>query len=136
VADDRPLEKWFALEMGKLRDGIVTAPCSVSDLLLEDAPSVATRGGAPFVFDKAVLARVGAALSPLERRRLRLPVTFFVDSEMPEDAYLADETAVALLRALGEAPTLASREGKAWVGHARARDIAARFPTVFQFVVL
>ena len=129
------IDRWVALEMGKLREGLVLAPRPLSDVLLEDAPAATTRGGGAHAFDKPVLQRFADALSPLERRRLRVPVTFYVDHELPDDAYVADETAARLLAALGEVPEGAGmREGKLWLGHARARAIAQRHPTAFQFV--
>lgn len=132
---DGPIDRWIALEMGKVREGLVLAPRPLGDLLMEDAPTAPTRGGGVHAFDKAVLRRLGDALSPLDRRRLRVPVTFYVDHELPEDAYLADEVAARLLHALGDVPApLSAREGKYWVGHARARAIAARHPSAFQFV--
>lgn len=137
VVREGVIDRWVALEMGKLREGLVLAPRSLSDLLLEDAPAATTRGGAPHAFDKAVLRRFADALSPLDRRRLRVPVTFYVDHELPDDAYVPDETVARLLVALGEVPPEAGlREGRLWLGHARARAIAGRHPTAFQFVQL
>ena len=129
------IDRWVALEMGKLREGLVLAPRPLSDLLLEEAPAATTRGGGTHAFDGDVLRRFADALSPLDRRRLRLPVTFYVDHELPDDAYVADETAARLLVGLGEVPAgVGVREGRLWLGHARARALAQRHPTGFQFV--
>lgn len=129
------IDKWIALEMGKLREGLVLSPRSLGDVLLEDVPTATTRGGGVHAFDKAVLQRFADALSPLDRRRLKVPITFYVDHDMPDDAYLSDEAAARLLVALGDVPSgAAPREGKLWLGHARARGIAARYPSAFQFV--
>lgn len=131
------VERWMAIEMGRLRDAMVTQPRSLAELLLDDAPAATTRGGAPHPFDRAMLQRFGAALSPLTRRKLRLPITFYVESEMPTEAYLTDEAAMALLRALGEVPAaLDARDGRLWLAHARARDIAERYAGAFQFSLL
>ena len=131
------LEKWFALEMRRVRDAMVTQPRSLSDLMLEDAPSVRTRGGELHAFDKAMLQRFHDALSPLTRRKLRLPVTFYVDSELPGEAYVQDEAAATLLRTLGEVPAaLEPRAGRLWLSHARARDISERWRGAFQFSMM
>jgi uncharacterized protein (UPF0216 family) len=123
--------------MSKLRETLVAAPRPLSDLLLEERPTVRTRGGGERGFDKAVLERFRDVLSPLERRRLRLPATFFVEHEMPEDAYVSDPAAVRLLQALGEVPPEQDpRDGRLWLGHARARAIAQRHPSAFQFAHL
>lgn len=135
MRDGSAIDRWIALEMRKLSEGLVTAPRPLGDLLLEAAPSAPTRGGGAHSFDPAVLARLASALSALDRRRVRLPVTFYVHHEMPDDAYVADEAAGRLLHALGEVPLgLEPREGRLWLGHARARAIAAKHPTAFQFV--
>jgi len=67
---------------------------AVSDLAIEEGPATATRGGAAHAFDRDVVRRIHEALSPLERRRVRLPVTFYVEHELPEDAYVSDEAAL------------------------------------------
>lgn len=127
-------ERWIALEMGNLQRAFVSVTRPLPELLQEETPSARTRGGEPHVFDKDALARVREALGPLARRRLRLPVTFYVDKDLPDDAYVPDETAAQLLRGLGEVPeTLQMREGRLWIAHSRARAIADRHPTVFQF---
>jgi uncharacterized protein (UPF0216 family) len=135
--EEDALQRWMALEMSKLRETLVAATRSLSDLLLEERPAARTRGGGEHAFDKAVLERFRGVLSPLERRSLRLPVTFFVEHEMPEDAYVSDPTAARLLQALGEVPPGQDlRNGRLWLGHARARAIAARYPSAFQFAHL
>lgn len=128
------MDRWIALEMGSFQKAFVAAPRPLHELLLEEAPSARTRGGEAHPFDRAVLERFQDALGPLARRRLRLPVTFYVDKDLSEDAYLQDETAMELLRGLGEAPADAEpRDGKLWMGHVRARAIAERYPGAFQF---
>lgn len=134
---DIPVEKWFALEMGRVHEGLVISPRPLHELLAEDAPSAPTRGGGVHAFDKAMLERAAALLSPLERRRLRLPVTFYVDKDVDADAYVADASAIALLRALGAvAPGTEPRDGRVWLGLARARLVAARHASLFQFALL
>lgn len=99
------LERWMALEMARVQQSLVAAPRPLGDLLMEDAPAARTRGGDEHRFDPQVLRRFADALGPLARRRLRLPATFFVDKDLAQDAYLADEAAADLLRALGEVPS-------------------------------
>lgn len=131
------MERWIALEMVRFQSSFVSAARPLHELLLEDEPAAPTRGGDAHRFDKAVLRRLNDALGPLDQRRLRLPVTFYVDKDMPDDAYVQDGVAANLLRALGEVPAeLEVREGRLWVGHARARAVAQRHPTAFQFVYL
>lgn len=128
------MEKWIALEMVRLQSSFVPSARPLHELLAEAEPQAPTRGGDPHRFDREVLRRFDAALGPLDRRRLRLPITFYVDKDMPADAYLQDPVAAALLRALDEVPDVEMREGKLWVGHVRAQALAKRHPTAFQFV--
>ena len=128
------MDRWIALEMGRLQKAFVASPRFVHELLLEESPAASTKGGEPHRFDKAVLRRLHDALGPLDQRRLRLPATFYVDKDLETDAYVTDPTIVNLLRALGEVPEAEMRDGKLWVGHARARAISSRHPTAFQFV--
>src|SRR5438874_202688 len=122
--EDPTVERWMALEMARLRESLVAATRPVSDLAREERPATTTRGGAAHAFDREVVRRIHDALSPLERRRVRLPVTFYVEHELPEDAYVSDEAALTLLQKLGElAPSSQLRDGRAWIGHARARAI-------------
>lgn len=131
------MERWVATEMLRFQESFVPAPRHLHELMLEDAPSATTRKGEPHLFDKQALARIHEALGPLDRRRLRLPATFYVDKEMPDDAYLTDEIAAGLLRALGEVPAEREmREGRLWVGHAKARLLADRYRGAFQFSYL
>lgn len=127
----------MALEMSRVQQGLVSAPRPLGDLLMEEAPAARTRGGDEHRFDPQMLRRFADALGPLARRKLRLPATFFVDKDLAEDAYLADEAAAELLRALGEVPReLEMRDGRLWLAHARARDIAERHRGAFQFSYL
>lgn len=130
------MERWIALEMVKLQSSFVAAPRFAHELADEEEPQAPTKGGGFHRFDRAVVRRLLDALGPLDQRRLRLPITFYVDKDLPDDAYLSDPTAASLLRALGEVPAgVELREGRLWVGHARARAVASRHPTAFQFVL-
>ena len=137
MVGERAMERWIATEMLRFQEGFVPAPRPLHELILEDEPAAKTRTGERHAFDKAALARFHEALGPLDRRRLRLPLTFYVDKEMPDDAYLTDEVALRLLLALGEIPPeTAMRDGRLWVAHARARMLAGKHRGAFQFSYL
>ena len=135
MVEEPALEKWLALEMTRFHRSFVGQPRVLGDLVREEEPTATTRGGELHRYDAAALRRIHDALGPLARRRVRLPATFFVDKELPDDAHVADEAAIDMLRALGEVPPgSVAREGKLWLGLARARLIAERYPGAFQFV--
>lgn len=135
MVEERALERWFALEMTRFHRAFVAQPRPIGDLVLEAEPTAATKGGELHRYDIEAVRRIHAALGPLARRRVRLPVTFFVDKDLPTDAHVADEPAIEMLHALGELPPGSlAREGKLWLGLARARLVAERYPGAFQFV--
>lgn len=135
IPDERAMDRWFALEMARLHRAFVAQPRPVAELWADAAPTAATKGGEVHRYDVATVRRIHDALSPLARRRVRLPVTFIVHQDTPSDAHVADEPAIELLRALGEiSPEAKAREGKIWMGLTRARLIAERYPGAFQFV--
>ena len=137
VVEEGTLAKWFGLEMARVQEGFVPRARPLADLLLEDHPSAPTRSGEFHVFDKAVLQRFHDAMGAFDRRRLRLPLTFYVDKDMPDDAYLTEEIAVRLLKALGEIPAgKEPREGRLWLAHTNARLLAQRHRGAFQFAYL
>lgn len=135
AVDEGVLGKWFAFEMGSTAKALVTATRPLMELLDEGAPPLKTRGGEPHAVPREVLERFRDALGPLDRRRLRLPVTFYVDKDYSADAALHDETAIRLLFALGEVPAgREARDGKLWLSHAQAQAIAGRHKGAFQFL--
>lgn len=137
VVREGTLERWMMLEMGKVRDALVTQPRPLFELLQQEKPSATTRGGLPHHFDKAMLERFHESLSPLTRRRLRLPVTFYVENGMPTEAYVADEAAAALLHALEEVPaSIAFRNDRLWLSHAKAIMLLQRWKGAFQVAYL
>lgn len=135
MVEEGTMERWFALEMTRFHRAFVAQPRSLAELLTESEPTAPTKSGDLHRYDINTLRRIHDALSPLARRRVKLPATFFVDKDLPNDASVADEPTIQMLHALGEVPpgTL-PREGRLWLGHTRARLIAERYPGAFQFV--
>lgn len=135
MVDPGAIDRWMAHEMGGLAKSMVAGSRILGDLLLEDEPAATTRGGDPHVYDKAALRALAERLGPLARRRLKIPVTFWVDKDVSDDAYVQDESAADALRRIGVVPEdREMRGGKLWLSLALAHETAAKYPTVFQFV--
>ena len=135
MVEEGALERWFALEMTRFHRSFVARPRPLAELIAESDPMAETKGGEAHRYDVATLRRLHDTLPPLTRRRVRLPATFFVDKELPDDAHVSDAATIDMLHALGEVPSSSGpRDGKLWVGHAKARLIAAKYPGAFQFV--
>lgn len=131
------MDRWFALEMARVQQSIVRMPRHLVELLLDPEPRAETKGGEPYRFDPEALHRFGDGLPILTRHFLRVPVFFYADKEAPDSAYVADVHAADALRFHGLVPeNRRMHEGKLWLGIALARDIANRYPTLFQFVLL
>jgi uncharacterized protein (UPF0216 family) len=129
--DQGPLDRWFALEMRALQQGLVKVAKPLADLVAEEAPSAVTAGG-PYYFDRAALRALHDALPLLTRHRLRLPILVLLDKDVPGNGTVLDRTAQEALVELGLTPTI-PRDGKLWASELLLRDAARRFPTCFQF---
>lgn len=114
--------------------GNVRSPRPLRQLLREEEPSAPTREGGVHRFDVDALRRLAEALPPILRTDLRVPILFFVDHEIPENAFVMDAPAAEALRRLGVTQAR-PRDGKLWVSVALARRFAQEYPTVAQFVV-
>lgn len=132
--DDRAIERWMSLEIGKVHEGLVRAPRPLVELLFEERPVAATRAG-EHAFDKDALRALADALSPLTRARLKVPIVVFLDSDVPGEGYVADAAAIRAVLETGAAKTT-PQDGKVWMSESLARDLARRFPTCVQFVML
>ena len=132
--DDRVLQRWLRLELGRMNDGIVAARPTLAELLERPEPVALTRGGEEYRFDRSVLRLLADRLPGTLQRRLRLPVLFFASSDVPDSVALQDPHAFEALRILGEISGLREfRDGRAWVGRAIGYGLLARYPTAFQF---
>lgn len=129
------LERWLKLELGKVHDGLVRGQMPLSTLLAMDEPVAQTKGGQPHPFDAEALEAFAEDLSEETRGRLKLPIFVYLDKDAMGNCYVGDAAAVRALVELDEART-EPRDGKLWMGTALARDLARRYPTLFQFVML
>lgn len=133
------LQRWMRIEMASVTNALVTATRVIGDLAADvaagDVPQTRTRGGEPFVYDADAVLRLNAVLSPLQRRRLRVPVTVWAGQDVPDAASIADAVAVDALKAVGRVrPDQEMTGGRLWLSLSLAHDVAREFPTLFQFV--
>lgn len=136
ITDDGVFNRWMRLEMGRINDGIVAERRTLQELLATDRPASTTKGGTEYVFDAAVLRRLGEALPPECQRRLRLPILFYFDAHVKDSCYLADEIAVKALQRLGDLSAMREmHERRLWVGRAIAFSLIGKYPTAVQIVM-
>jgi uncharacterized protein (UPF0216 family) len=136
VSEEAVLMKWMRLEIGRINDGVVAERKRLSQLLREDRPAAATKGGGEHTFDKDVLALMEATLPRDLTRRLRLPILFYFDATVPDSCFLADDAAVQALRHLGDiSPLRRMQNGRLWVAKPIAYAIMSKYPTTVQIVM-
>ncbi len=123
------------MEIGRINEGMVAERKTLSHLLAEKIPSSITKGGKTYRFNPKALERIANAMEPALQDRLRLPILFYADIDVPDSCYLTDPVALTVLQALGEiSPLREMREGRLWVARPIAYAILHRYPTVFQII--
>ncbi|UCH88642.1 MAG: DUF61 family protein [Thermoplasmata archaeon] len=129
-------EKWINLEYRKLNQNLVARPPFLSDLLKMDRPAAQTRGGEEYVFDLRALKELAKRIPDHYHSNLRLPIFFYSSVNVADSCYLADETAVEVLKHTNDLNQLYRfREGKLWISKPLAFELANKYPTLIQFVM-
>lgn len=123
----RALDRWIALELGRINAGLVVQRKSLAQLLAEPRPICVTREGGEHGFDRGALERLAAVLTPAEAGTLRLPITLFATGEVEDHVYVAEELAARTLRALEKyGRAFPFREGRMYLPHSLAVDLVQR----------
>jgi uncharacterized protein (UPF0216 family) len=136
ITDESVLVRWMGLEIAKINEGVVTQRKSLAVLLAEKNPLSVTKKGDTYHFDPSVIATLGKALQDDQKRKLRLPILFYLSPDVPDSCMCPDEAALAALQVLGEVSTLRTfEEGRFWVSRPIAYAIMKKYPTVVQIVM-
>jgi uncharacterized protein (UPF0216 family) len=136
ITEESVLTRWMGMEVARINDSVVAGRKTLAVLLAEESPGAVTRGGGEYHFSREVLSVLANRLSAEIRGTLKLPIFFFIDVDVRDSCYLADETAVQALRVLGdlgEGRRLSG--GRLWVARALAYAIARKYPTAVQFAM-
>jgi hypothetical protein len=136
ITDESVLVRWMGLEIAKINEGVVTQRRSLAVLLAEKNPSSVTKKGDTYHFDPSVIAILGKALPDDLKRKLRLPILFYLSPDVTDSCMCPDEPALATLQVLGEVSTLRTFEaGRFWVSRPIAYAIMKKYPTAVQIVM-
>jgi uncharacterized protein (UPF0216 family) len=136
ITEESVLTRWMGMEVARINDSVVAGRKTLAVLLAEESPMAVTRGGGEYHFNREVLSALADRLPGEIRGTLNLPILFFIDVDVRDSCYIADETAVQALRALGdlgEGRRLSG--GRLWVARALAYAIARKYPTAVQFAM-
>jgi hypothetical protein len=134
--DESVLRRWMGLEMRKVNESVADARIPLFTLLRMERPVTVTRGGQEFRFDRRVLEEIASRLPVALQKKLRLPVIFYYDMDVPTSCFLSDSVAFEALQEMGEL----SRErvwegGRAFVGRAIVFALMRSYPTAFQIMM-
>jgi len=134
--DESALRRWMGLEMRKINEGIVAARVSLPTLLEMENPVTITRGGQEFRFDRNVLEKIASRLPAALCKKLRLPVVFYFDMDVPSSCFLSDSVALEALQEMGELSRERVMEGgRIFIGRAIVFDLVRSYPTAFQIMM-
>jgi hypothetical protein len=123
-------------EINKINEGIVFERKSLAQLLLEDKPTAKTKTGKDHLFDTSTLKDLSEKLPKNLHDKLKLPILFFFDNQVPDSCYLSDAYALQALQTMGEISRLRTmQQGKLWVGKSIAYSIMKKYPTAVQIVM-
>ncbi|WP_094227532.1 DUF61 family protein [Methanolobus psychrotolerans] len=136
ASDDSILMRWMRLEIGKINDGIVSKRKSLAQLLTEEKPASWTKSGKEHVFDKDVLQSLSEKLPFDLHEKLKLPIIFFSDTQVPDSCYLNDPLALEAFQIVGELSMMRRmQQGKLWVARSIVYTIMKKYPTVVQIAM-
>ena len=136
ITDESVLSRWISLEVSRLNDGLVIDRKPVALLLSLERPSSVTKKGDEYLFDPKVVATIAKALSDDLRRRLRLPILFYLSSDTPYSCSCQDAAALSALQLLGEiSPLRTMQEDRFWVSRPIVYEILKKYPTAVQIVI-
>lgn len=134
--DEPVLSRWISLEVSRMNEGLVRERKPLSLLLESEKPCSVTKKGEPYYFDKPVIGALGKSLPKDLQRQLRLPIQFFLSSDVPGSCSCPDARALAALQLLGEVSTLRTIQGdRFWVSRPIAYAIMKKYPTAVQIVM-
>ncbi|HYM38592.1 MAG TPA: DUF61 family protein [Thermoplasmata archaeon] len=118
------VDRWIALELGRMNAGLVVERKTLATLLAEPQPVCRTREGDPHPFDPAALRRLADVLTREETESLRLPITVLATGDLEDSAYVSEELAAKTLRAVeGFGPAFPYRGGRMYLPHSLAVDL-------------
>ena len=136
ITDESVLTRWMGIEVAKMNEGLVQQRERLSVLLTEKEPVSVTKKGDTYHFDPAVIRALGSALPEDLRRKIRLPVLFYMSPDTPGSCSCPDEAALAALQILGEVSTLRTFTGdRFWVSRPIVYAIMKKYPTAVQIVM-
>lgn len=134
--DERVLRRWISLEIGKMNDGVVSARVPLQELLDMEKPVAVTRGGKEHRFDRSVLQKISAMITPELCRTLKLPVVFYYSMEVSDSCMLSDPKALTAFQEMGELSRERKMEGgTVWVGRAIVFELIRKYPTAVQIMM-
>jgi len=135
ITDESVFSRWIRIEIARMNDGLVVDRIPLELLLKAEKPSAVTKKGETYYFNKAVIELLGRSMTDDLQRKLRLPIFFYLSSEVPDSCSCTDASALAALQLMGELSTQrVIQEGRFWVARPIVYSIMGKYPTMVQVV--
>jgi uncharacterized protein (UPF0216 family) len=136
ITDESVMIRWMQMEINRINAATVLERKTLSVLCREESPSAKTKGGKEHAFDRNVLRTLQEQLPPEIQDRLKIPILFYFNIDVPDSCYLTDEIAVTALQGLGEISLLRiPRNGKIWVSRPIVYAMMRKYPSIIQIVM-
>ncbi len=129
-------EKMVAKELAVLNKNIILHRKNLKELLAEKNPSIAVKGQEDYVFDKAALKKAAAKYPEHKHDDVKLPVLFYIDTEVPNQCYIREELNADFFKKISGLEGYKYKKGKMWLSKAVASDLMREYPTLFQYFFL
>jgi uncharacterized protein (UPF0216 family) len=136
ATDESVLTRWLQMERGKINRNIVTARKPLKELLSMKDPKLLTRSGEMYRFDAGVLVILDRNLPGRIAGNLKLPVSCYFDSNVPDSGFITDPVAMEALKILGELSNMRTMTGdRLWIGKPIIYCVMRKYPTVIQIIM-
>jgi uncharacterized protein (UPF0216 family) len=134
--DESVMMRWMKLEISRINAAVVIERIALTVLCKAESPSAKTKAGKEHVFNRDALRTLCEQVSPELQDRLRLPILFYFDMDVPDSCYLTDEIAVRALQGLGEISLLRTpRKGRVWVSRPLVYAMMQKYPSLIQIIM-
>ncbi len=136
ITDESVMKRWMQMEMSRINESIVIERKTLAMVCKEESPSARTKSGKEYPFNHQALKTLWDQVPPDIRDRLKVPLLFHFDMDVPDSCYITDEVAIKALQSLGEISLLRTpQKGRVWVSRAIVYAMMRKYPTIIQIVM-
>ncbi len=136
ITDESVMKRWMQMEISRINESIVIERKTLAAVYKEETSSARTKSGKEYPFNRQALKALWDQAPPDIRDRLKVPILFHFDMDVPDSCYVTDEVAIRALQSLGEISLLRTpQKGRVWVSRAIVYAMIRKYPTIIQIVM-